>query len=97
MLFCEHFANEGKTIYVSACDATFQRKPFGKVHELLPLAETVKKLTAKCGFCGKEAAYTFKIVEGNEIVLPGGENEYKAACRKCHIEQTAQREKYKHQ
>ena len=44
--FCERMANQGKIVVVSALDGTFQRQPFGRVLELVPLAEHVSKLSA---------------------------------------------------
>ena len=49
--FCEAMANKGIIVIVAALDGTFQRKPFGKILELLPLAEKVTKLTAVCVYC----------------------------------------------
>lgn len=36
--FCEQLANEGKIIIVAALDGTFQRKAFGNIINLLPIA-----------------------------------------------------------
>ncbi len=44
--FCEMAANAGKTVVVAALDADYNRRAFGRVHELLPLAESVHKLRA---------------------------------------------------
>lgn len=81
--FAEKLANEGHVVIVAALDGTFQRKPFGSVLELIPLAEKVDKLSAVCIDCGKEAAFTRRTVESNEIELIGGEECYKPVCRKC--------------
>jgi thymidine kinase len=54
----EKLANQGKTVIVAALDGTFQRKPFGKVLELIPLAEDVTKLTAVCMIC-QNVRHTF--------------------------------------
>ncbi|KAA8595173.1 hypothetical protein FQN60_012308 [Etheostoma spectabile] len=71
--FCEQMANLGKTVIVAALDGTFQRKAFGNILNLVPLAESVVKLHAVCMQCYKEAAYTKRI---------GAEKE--AVCRKCY-------------
>ena len=49
--FCEDMANAGKVVIVAALDGTFQRKPFPGVMELVPLAESITKLTAVCMRC----------------------------------------------
>ena len=38
---------------------TFQRKPFGSVLELIPVAELVTKLTAVCMVCFKDASFRY--------------------------------------
>ncbi|KAJ0044279.1 hypothetical protein NL108_003688, partial [Boleophthalmus pectinirostris] len=59
--FAEEMANLGKVIIVAALDGTFQRKAFGNILNLVPLAESVVKLHAVCMQCYKEAAYTKRI------------------------------------
>jgi thymidine kinase len=61
--FCELLANQGKTVVVSALDGTFERKPFGNIINLIPLAERVVKLCAVCVYCTAEAAFTKRIVD----------------------------------
>eukprot|EP00824_Muranothrix_gubernata_P010392 TRINITY_DN23398_c0_g3_i1.p1 TRINITY_DN23398_c0_g3~~TRINITY_DN23398_c0_g3_i1.p1 ORF type:complete len:316 (+),score=31.38 TRINITY_DN23398_c0_g3_i1:41-949(+) len=46
--WAEEQANRGKVVIVAALDGTFQRKPFGRVLDLIPLSESVTKLTAVC-------------------------------------------------
>jgi thymidine kinase len=47
----EELANKGIVVIVAALDSTFQRKPFGNIINLVPLAEKVYKLTAVCVYC----------------------------------------------
>ncbi|XP_026214681.1 thymidine kinase, cytosolic [Anabas testudineus] len=82
--FCEEMANLGKVIIVAALDATFQRKPFGNILNLVPLAESVVKLHAVCMQCYKEAAYTKRIGAEKEVEVIGGADKYQAVCRKCY-------------
>ncbi|KAK5866520.1 hypothetical protein PBY51_020706 [Eleginops maclovinus] len=82
--FCEEMANLGKTIIVAALDGTFQRKPFGNILNLIPLAESVVKLHAVCMQCFKEAAYTKRIGAEQEVEVIGGVDKYQAVCRKCY-------------
>jgi thymidine kinase len=44
-------ANAGIIVLVAALDGTFQRKGFGNIINLLPVAEKVTKLTAVCVYC----------------------------------------------
>ncbi|XP_028262168.1 thymidine kinase, cytosolic [Parambassis ranga] len=82
--FCEEMANLGKTVIVAALDGTFQRKPFGNILNLIPLAESVVKLHAVCMQCYKEAAYTKRIGAEKEVEVIGGADKYQAVCRKCY-------------
>ncbi|XP_012891521.1 PREDICTED: thymidine kinase, cytosolic isoform X3 [Dipodomys ordii] len=68
--FCETMANNGKTVIVAALDGTFQRKAFGAILNLVPLAESVVKLTAVCMECFREASYTKRLGLEKEVV-PG--------------------------
>ncbi len=78
----ENFANQGKIVIIAALDGTFQRKPFGAILDLIPLAEFVVKLSAVCK-CGRDAFYTKRTAESEEIELIGGEELYMPACRDC--------------
>jgi len=50
-------------VIIAALDGTFQRKPFGNILNLVPMAELVTKLSAVCIDCGKEAAFTRRTVD----------------------------------
>ena len=63
----EKWANDGKTVLVSALDATFQAKPFMNVLHLIPLAENVIKLTAICTGCRKEASFTKRLSSETDV------------------------------
>jgi thymidine kinase len=52
-------------VIVAALDATFERKPFGNIINLLPISETVTKLSAVCVFCFKEASFTLRTVKSS--------------------------------
>jgi len=82
--FCERMANQGKIVVVSALDGTFQRQPFGRVLELVPLAEHVSKLNAVCmESFGNAASFSKRIVGGDAIEVIGGADKYVAVCRAC--------------
>ena len=52
---------------VSALDGDFMRRPFGKIHELIPLADEVLKLTAICKDCGDDAPFTYRTTKTMEL------------------------------
>lgn len=83
--FCEFLANQNKIVIVAALDGTFQRKPFGQVLELIPMAEKVEKLNSICMHCCADAAFTKRITSDTPTVEIdiGGADKYAAVCRKC--------------
>jgi thymidine kinase len=66
----------GKTVIIAALDGTFQRQPFGRTLELIPLAEKVSKLQAVCHVCKGDAAFTRRITEETEVEVIGGTDTY---------------------
>ncbi len=68
----ELFASQGKKVVISALDGDFRRKPFGRVLELVPMAESVTKLTAVCTFCHADAPFTRRITTETAIEVIGG-------------------------
>lgn len=84
--YSEKWANAGKVVIVSALDGTFQRKPFGRTLELIPLAEKVDKLNAVCMLCYGDASFTKRIsTDDNRIEVIGGCEAYVSTCRKCFL------------
>lgn len=87
--FAEKLANEGKIVVIAGLDGTFNRDPFGRILEVIPKAEKVKKLHGICSICRKRDACFSKlrsdiIVKGVELI--GGAEKYIAVCRKCYFE-----------
>jgi thymidine kinase len=68
----EELANQGRIVIVAALDSTFERKPFENIISLVPLAETLQKLSAVCVFCYKEASFTLRTTPSKQIELIGG-------------------------
>lgn len=81
--FCEQAANAGKIVIVAALDGTYQRKPFGNVLDLVPLAESVVKLNSVCMRCCADAAFTKRLGTEQGDIDIGGADKYAAVCRKC--------------
>ena len=88
--YCEKWAQAGKTVIVAALDATFQRKPFNSVLQLVPLAESVTKLTAVCTDCARDAAFTARTTKETAVEVIGGASSYKAVCRDCYKKYAAE-------
>ena len=89
---CEQLANLDKVVLVAALDGTFERKAFGRIIDLIPLAEKVCKLSAVCVYCSQEAAFTKRVVASRQIELIGGEEMYKPVCRSCFFKEEKARQ-----
>lgn len=82
--FCEEMANKGKVVIVAALDGTWQRRPFGSILGLVPLAQDVVKLKAVCMVCHKDAAFTHRKHPDNRTIAIGGADDYMAVCWTCY-------------
>lgn len=82
--FSEEMTKLNKIVIVAALDGDFQRKPFGNILELVPIAESVVKLSAVCMNCYGEGAFTKRLCSDTAIEVIGGADKYMAACRDCH-------------
>lgn len=85
--YCEIWANEGKTVIVAALDGKFDRSPWTQVSILIPKCEKLTKKHAMCPTpgCGTKASFTQRIVDDEDDILIGGNEEYKAVCRTCYF------------
>lgn len=82
--FVEEMANRSKLVIVAALDATFRRTEFGKILQLVPIAESVVKLSAVCVSCFGDASFTQRITGEEEVELIGSTDKYVSVCRECH-------------
>lgn len=79
-----------KDIIISGLDGDYLRKPFGKLLEIIPLADYVYKFSALCVECkdGTEANFTHRLSGEKQQVVIGNKN-YVPLCRKHYLELTA--------
>ncbi|CAD2221042.1 Thymidine kinase, putative [Angomonas deanei] len=83
--FANQCADAGKCVVISALDADYRRRPFGKIAELMPYCERIDKLTAVCMHChSREAHFTHRLTEDTETQLIGGTDMYISTCRVCY-------------
>ncbi|VFQ84828.1 unnamed protein product [Cuscuta campestris] len=81
--FCSEAADhDGKTVIVSGLDGDYLRRSFGSVLDIIPIADTVTKLTAQCEVCGDRAHFTLRKTEENKTELIAGADVYMPVCRK---------------
>ncbi|XP_077490011.1 thymidine kinase, cytosolic-like [Amblyomma americanum] len=82
--FAEDMAEAGKVVVIAALDGTYQRQGFPSILTLVPLSESVIKLSAVCMLCYAEAAYTKRRGQEKEVEVIGGAEKYMAVCRACY-------------
>jgi thymidine kinase len=83
VLVCEKLAELGKRVIVAGLDMDYTGNPFGKMPELLAIANYVTKLHAICMRCGGTASYSYRITTNQDQVVLGEKDHYEARCRNC--------------
>lgn len=68
-------------VIVTGLDGDYQRKPMGEILNLLPIANTITKLSSRCNICNQEAIFTHRISNEKNQVLIGGSDKYIPLCR----------------
>lgn len=90
--------NDGKHLIVSGLCGDFERKKFGKILDLIPHCDNVKKLQARCYYCLQDLAksdfkgnvmsisapFTFRKNNDKNQVHIGGKDDYIPVCRYHH-------------
>jgi len=83
--FCTEAAEgRGQRVIVAGLDGDFRRGKFGQLLELVPLADSVTKLSSQCAECGEAAPFTLRTAAATATTLIGGSESYKPACRRCY-------------
>ncbi len=72
-----------KNIYIFGLDGDFNRKPFGQILNVIPLADYVVKFNGICKFCSKNSLFSKRIVPNQEQYLLD-ESAYVPTCRTCY-------------
>jgi len=76
----------GKDVIVVGLDGDSDRKPFGDIIYLVPIADVITKLTALCRRCGDGSIALFTSLKRDAtkdgIVCVGGADTYEPLCRK---------------
>ncbi|XP_024531774.1 thymidine kinase isoform X1 [Selaginella moellendorffii] len=84
--FCQSAADwDGKTLIVAGLDGDFLRQRFGSALDLVPLADSVTKLSSRCEICGRAAAFTFRKTDDRRKEVIGGADIYMPVCRKHYV------------
>ena len=80
----DNMASSGKKFYIAGLNLTSEKKIFGKMGDLMCIADTVEIMTSICEVCkSEEAVFTyFKGKKDNDIVV--GDSQYLPVCRNCY-------------
>jgi thymidine kinase len=73
--------DEGKTVFAAGLNGDFKRDLFGDIVKLVPFADSVHFLRARCSFCEQPASFTLRLVANEEQALVGGGDKYQPVCR----------------
>ena len=73
--------NLRKQVCISGLDGDFKREPFQNIIKLIPYAEHVEKLFARCEVCSCKASFSKKLSKNNDKIQVGGKELYQPRCR----------------
>ena len=76
--FINKCLKNNKIIYVAGLDGDSNMKPFGDILKLIPMCDSLKRLSALCLECkdGTEAHFTKRIVKNDNQTLIGSSDLY---------------------
>ena len=80
----EEMASKGKKFFIAGLNLTAEKKPFGKMGDLLCVSDNVQMLTSICEVCKNDnAIYTYcKENKVGDILI--GDSQYIPECRNCY-------------
>ena len=80
--YCIRAVNAGKIVYVSGLDGDFKQDKFGEIIDLIPICDSIEKLSALCKLCknGNKAFFTQRITKETTQKLIGT-HQYIPVCR----------------
>jgi thymidine kinase len=81
---CEELALRGIRVIVAGLDMDYKGVPFGPMPSLLAIAEYVTKVHAICVHCGNLATHSYRLADGEAVVLLGEKEQYEPRCRTCY-------------
>ncbi|KAG8070636.1 hypothetical protein GUJ93_ZPchr0006g40856 [Zizania palustris] len=83
---CKAADRDGKIVIVAGLDGDYKRNKFGSVLDIIPLADSVTKLTARCELCGRRAFFTLRKTGDTKTELIGGADVYMPVCRQHYLD-----------
>jgi len=83
--FVNDMLGQDKIVFVCGLDGDYQRKKFGSILDIIPLADDVVKVNGICHHCKKrKSLFTHRTVKSEQQIVVGNENIYMALCRPCY-------------
>ncbi len=91
MAFLEYCDTHEIDVYLFGLQLDYMCRSFDVTQRVLPYADSIIVLNAKCDYCGKKASRCLRIVDDKIDVSPDSDTllmeslnvEYKSVCRKC--------------
>ena len=84
-----------KKVLIAGLNSDFKRAKFGEILDLIPVCDTIDKLTPFCKMCWENsnehvnALFSMRINSENDSVIDVGDSgKYAPVCRKCYLENT---------
>ena len=80
----QKLALRGVRVIVAGLDMDYKGIPFGPMPYLLAVAEYVTKVHAICVHCGNLPTHSYRLADGDAVVLLGEKEQYEPRCRACY-------------
>lgn len=83
----EEMAASGKKFFIAGLNLTSERKPFGKMGDLLCISDNVQTMTSICEVCKRDnAIFSYYKLDDKCEDIKIGDLEYIPVCRTCYNE-----------
>ena len=83
----QELAQKGKKFFIAGLNLTSEKKPFGKMGDLLCVSDNVTTMTSICEICKRDnAIFSFYKGDNKEGDIVIGDTEYVPVCRECYNE-----------
>lgn len=79
---------QDKSFLVIGLSGDSERRPFGQMLDILPLADSIVHMNALCMQCrdGTPASFSHRLHRNRDQIAIGGANEYQTLCRRCYLD-----------
>ena len=75
---------KGVSIFISSLTLSYNLKVFKEMEKILPHATKIEVKPAVCTVCGRDAFYTYRKNDDNQMIVVGGSEIYEARCWEHH-------------